>query len=429
MQWRKVLPISVPKRDKCWHRVYSWIAGGLLVLSGGISTYANVSSDLPQDERALITFTGTWSGYWFRFADGAIVYEQVPMIDLERESSDEYDGGIILDGHYVIQETIRHAEGRLLEVALYDAEGQLLTRVTSPNGQPTFELTVRFEFDSITDPFHRFRAIQSAQITKKLKTKVGPGEVEVTIPQGPKGKAKLACLGFSDSPNGPPREEERGQVQVNTCDGSSITLTKTCLAGSEFQIPSGEAANGMVCVKDDERLRLQESSCSIAACQHGTITWKQTIFPMVRHAVVHWVDKDGNQVGGPKTYDLPFTLYSKCVCDQRLQPCPPPCPPGNCSAVVRVVNLNLRRLDGVEVSLSGTQGQHHAVSRGGLVVFPNLAAGQYRVAVNPESLRSLGLDPNRTRVVIVPETLMVPEPCPTATAQVSQSVIILIFEQ
>jgi hypothetical protein len=423
---QKMVLMSVLGWANLRYHLWNWAIGMPLMLSIGAVSYAGLPNSL-QNERDLITFTGTWSGYWFRFADESIVYEQVPVVDIDREPSNGYDGGIILDGHYVIEETIRHAEGRLLEVALYDADGQLLTRVASPNRQPTFELTLRFEFDSITDVFRRFRAIQPAQVTKKIKIKVGTGELEITIPQGPKEKAKLACLGSSDSPNGPSQEMELDSQPVSTCDGSPVTIRKQCRVGNKFSIPSGEAANGMVCVKDEERLQWKENTCTVDACQQVTITWKQAIAPMVRHAVVHWVDKDGNQVKGPKVYDIPFTSYSPCSCDERLRPCPPPCPPDNCSVVIRVVDFSLSPLNGVEVVLSGSQASvARAVSVAGLVVFPNLAAGQYRVAINPESLRPLGIDPEHARIIIIPETLMIPEPCPTATVRTPQRVVILI---
>lgn len=383
-----------------------------------------------QDERALISFTGFWSGYWFRFADEAIVHESVPMIDLNQSSDVAYDGGIILDGHYVIEETVRHAQGRLLEVALYDAEGQLLARVSTSDGQPTFELTLRFEFDSIQDIFRRFRAIQPAQVTKKVKVKIGAGELEITIPQGPKGKGKLACIGSSDSPDGPPREEERGQESVNTCDGSAITLTKVCQVGKEFSVPTGEAANALVCVKDEERLREQANTCPVEACVQGTVKWKQTIFPMKRNAAVHWVDKDGNQVGGPKVYTLPFLSYSPCVCEKTVQPCSPPCPPTGCSAEIRVVSVSRGSLDGMEVIVSDMRHpavQYLGISMAGRFFLHNLLAGQYSIAVRRESLRSLGIDPKRARIFVVPETLTIPEPCPTAVMQNPQIIVILIF--
>lgn len=383
-----------------------------------------------QDERALISFTGFWSGYWFRFADETIVYERVPMVDIEQSADITYDGGIILEGHYVIEETIRHAHGRLLEVALYDAEGNLLTRVSSPNGQPTYELTLSFDFDSLRDVFHRFRTIQPAQVTKKVKIKIGAGELEISIPQGPKGKGKLACIGSSDSPDGPPREEERGQESVNTCDGNAITLVKVCQVGKEFSVPTGEAANAFVCVKEEERLREQANTCPVEACVQGTIRWKQTIFPMKRNAVVHWVDKDGNQVGGPKVYTLSFLSYSPCVCEKRTQSCPPPCPPTGCSTEIRVISVARGPLDGVEVIVSDMRYpavQYRGVSRAGRFFLHNLSAGQYSIAVHRESLRSLGMDPERARIFVVPETLTIPEPCPVAVAQNPQIIVILIF--
>ena len=383
-----------------------------------------------QEERALISFTGFWSGYWFRFADETIVYERVPMVDLNQPADVAYDGGIILDGQYVIEETIRHAHGRLLEVALYDAEGNLLTRVSSPNGQPTYELTLSFDFNSLRDISHRFRVIQAAQVTKRVKIKVGVGDLEITIPQGPKGKGKLACIGSSDSPDGTSREEERGQESVNTCDGNATTLTKDCLVGKEFSVPTGEAANALVCVKDEERLRMQTNTCSVEACVHGTVRWKQTIYPMKRNAVVHWVDKDGNQVGGPKVYTLPFLSYGPCVCEKTTQPYPSPCPPTGCSAEIRVVSVSTGSLDGVEVIVSDTRHpavQYRGISRAGRLFLHNLSAGQYSVVVHQESLRSLGVDPKRARIFVVPETLTIPEPCPLAATQNPQIVVILIF--
>jgi len=433
MRERKIPLMCVLVWASFRHHLRIWALGMPLMLGIGATSPAASSNPL-QDERDLITFTGTWSGYWLRFADESIVYEQVPMVDISREPLSEYDGGIILDGHYVIEETVRHAEGRLLEVALYDADGQLLTRVVSPNGQPTFELTLRFEFDSITDAFRRFRAIQPAQVTKKVKLKGRPvgveGEVEITIPQGPKGKGRLACLGATDAPAGPSREEDRGTESVNTCNGSTLRLVKVCLVGKEFSIPSGEAANAMVCVKDDERLREKPTDCDVAACQQGTIKWEQTITPMVRRAVVHWVDKDGNQVGGPKVYEIPFTSYSECVCESALLPCPPPCPPNACSVEVRVMDSSGVPLSGVVVVLSNESQARvvrSAVSVAGLAVFGNLAAGQYRVAIDRESLRPLGIDPERVRVRVTPMMVRIAEPCPNETTQgTAQHVVIRI---